>query len=148
MGLAATTENRKFDVWGSRGLNGIDGQVSTFLGFALPEQENWAVIGDLTALYDLPGPWILSQMPKTQVNLVVVNNEGGKIFSRMFPQAEFQNQHRLRFGAWAELWGLQYEKWNEVPGQLREAQGNRLIEMLPDEASTQRFWKKYQELFK
>ncbi len=148
--LAATSVDRNFDVWASRGLNGIDGQVSTFLGFAESESQNWLILGDLTALYDLPGPWILSQLLKTSVHLVVVNNGGGKIFSRMYSQKEFQNRHQLRFQGWADLWGLSYEQWHQVPQTLQSdfddptVVVHRLIELLPDEEATDRFWKKFQ----
>jgi 2-succinyl-5-enolpyruvyl-6-hydroxy-3-cyclohexene-1-carboxylate synthase len=142
--LAASLAFYPSDIWASRGLNGIDGQISTFLGFCSPEFENWGIFGDLTTLYDLPGPWILNQLPQIKTSLVVVNNEGGKIFSRMFPQKEFLNQHQIRFQGWAELWGLSYEKWREVPQAPQVTQTNRVIELLPDELATQRFWKKFQ----
>ena len=144
--LAATYESQAFDLWASRGLNGIDGQVSTFLGYAHPKKENWAILGDLTALYDLPGPWILPQLKETIVNLVVINNGGGKIFSRMFEDPIFQNVHSTRFKAWADLWGLDYECWEEISQIRTGAQKSRIIEVRPDEFTTQRFWKSYQTL--
>ncbi len=144
--LAASFESRNYDVWASRGLNGIDGQVSTFLGYSRENCENWALIGDLTALYDLPGPWILPQMKPMPISICVMNNGGGKIFSRMFPHQEFLHKHQIRFRSWAELWGLKYEQWNEVPKQSLVTSGHRMIEMIPDEDATQRFWKKYEEI--
>ncbi len=135
--LVATSEDRGFKVWASRGLNGIDGQVSTFLGYSSPESENWAILGDLTTLYDLAGPWVLSQLQNIQVNLVVINNGGGKIFSGMFRQKEFQNEHEVEFRAWAELWGLDYELWKEVPADGGEElpraarKRSRIIEIQP-----------------
>ncbi len=144
--LAATRMNRNCEVWASRGVNGIDGQVSTFLGFAGENTENWMIIGDLTALYDLPGPWILSQLPKFSANMVVVNNGGGKIFSRMYSQKEFQNCHHLRFRSWADLWGLPFEEWKKVPEQIESENRQRVIEIIPDEEATQRFWKKFQTI--
>ena len=144
--LVATYQSKAFDVWASRGLNGIDGQVSTFLGYAQPKRENWAILGDLTALYDLPGPWILPQLKDTLVHLVVMNNGGGKIFSRMFEDPIFQNAHSTRFKAWAELWGLDYECWEHVSQIQPVANKSRIIEVRPDEVATQRFWKHYRAL--
>jgi 2-succinyl-5-enolpyruvyl-6-hydroxy-3-cyclohexene-1-carboxylate synthase len=144
--LAAVAKAQGFEIWASRGLNGIDGQVSTFLGFARPDTDNWAILGDLTALYDLPGPWILSQMKDISITIGIINNGGGKIFSRMFSQKEFQNQHPVRFKAWADLWGLEFESWDRVPQGMSTHPGHRMIEMVPQEEATQRFWKKYQEL--
>ena len=61
--LAATAVPRGLSVAASRGLNGIDGQLSTFLGYAERQAPNWALLGDLTALYDLEAaPWIISQL--------------------------------------------------------------------------------------
>jgi 2-succinyl-5-enolpyruvyl-6-hydroxy-3-cyclohexene-1-carboxylate synthase len=145
--LAATYATREFEVSASRGLNGIDGQVSTFYGFSEVGKENWAIIGDLTALYDLPGPWALSQISEEiKTSLVVVNNGGGKIFSRMFGPKEFQNPHNLDFAAWAKLWKLHYEQWQSIPDTGIETRSHRIIELTPDDAATQRFWKAYATL--
>ncbi len=145
--LAATYASREYEVSASRGLNGIDGQVSTFYGFSEPEKENWAIIGDLTALYDLPGPWALSQISdEIRTTLVVVNNRGGKIFSRMFGPKEFQNPHNLDFSAWAKLWKLPYEQWQAIPDTGIETRSHRIIELVPDDDATQRFWKAYSSL--
>jgi 2-succinyl-5-enolpyruvyl-6-hydroxy-3-cyclohexene-1-carboxylate synthase len=145
--LAASLEKTRREVWASRGVNGIDGQVSTFSGFAQPEHENWAILGDLTALYDLPGPWILSQLPELSVNVVVINNGGGKIFDRMFTQKVFQNPHSIRFKPWAELWGMDFEEWREVPADLRASTRSRIIEIIPDNAATTRFWSRYSKIY-
>ena len=94
-------------MFASRGLNGIDGQLSTFLGLCQPDRSNWAILGDPTTLYDLSGPWPLAQMPNDlDMNLVVFNNSGGKIFDRMFGTVRFQNIHNLSFEHWAAMWGL------------------------------------------
>ena len=144
--LAATHDDRGFDVWASRGLNGIDGQVSTFLGYAQSHSKNWAILGDLTALYDLPGPWILSQLKDLRMNLVVINNGGGKIFSRMFQDPVFQNHHSFGFKAWADLWGLDYECWERAEQIQANASRSRIIEIKPDPQSTERFWREYQKI--
>lgn len=132
-------------VCASRGLNGIDGQISTFLGLCEAGKENWALMGDLTALYDLAGFWILPQMQDTTVTIVVINNGGGKIFDTMYPSPVFQNQHSLSFKCVAELWGLAYERWTEIP-DFEIASCNRLIELVPDDEATKRFLKKLKAL--
>ncbi len=143
--LAATLENRHFNMHATRGLNGIDGQSSVFLGYSSPQQENWALLGDLTALHDLAAPWILPQLPSTVVNLTIVNNGGGKLFERMFPQKEIQNCHTTRFPSVASLWNLSYEEWNEIPSNI-SCNKNRLIEIIPDNQASQRFWDKLEKL--
>ncbi len=150
--LAANPEFQADDIWASRGLNGIDGQISTFLGYAKPGGSNWALVGDLTALYDLQGPWVLPQLLDTQVNLVIMNNGGGKIFSKMFTPQEFQNNHHLRFSAVADLWSLEYLRWTVVPDHTfrfslpSSGTQSRIIELIPEEAATARFWERYQRL--
>ncbi|MCM2277787.1 MAG: 2-succinyl-5-enolpyruvyl-6-hydroxy-3-cyclohexene-1-carboxylic-acid synthase [Oligoflexia bacterium] len=143
--LVAAGESRGFEVGASRGANGIDGQVSTFLGFAREDRENWAVLGDLTALYDLPGPWILSQRPEIEARIAVINNGGGKIFSRLFADPAFQNEHRTEFEPWAKLWGMNYERWDEVPAAF-DRKGNWLLELKPDSEDTARFWDEFDRL--
>src|SRR5262249_33238452 len=95
--LAATRMRPHSDIFANRGLNGIDGQLSSFLGCSIPEGENWALFGDLTALHDLGGWWVLPQLHPISVRVVVINNGGGKIFARMFPDKEIQNLHQLHF---------------------------------------------------
>jgi len=143
--LAATDDFRGLTTFASRGLNGIDGQISTFLGLCQPHVQNWGIFGDLTVLYDMAGPWILSHLGEVSVTLVVVNNGGGQIFSRMFPHKIFQNPHSLSFESLASFWNLDYEKWETVPqGRQRWVKG--MIELIPDRGATEQFWRKYEEL--
>ncbi len=143
--LAASRSDHQFQVWASRGLNGIDGQVSTFLGFAEKGKKNWAILGDLTTLYDLPGPWILPQLDGLHAEIVVINNGGGKIFSQLYPYEEFQNQHETEFRAWAELWKMDYVKCSRV-SDLKPSDRSRVIEIVPDAEATVRFWAEYRKL--
>lgn len=145
--LAASRSDRGFQFTANRGANGIDGQVSSFLGFSEPGAENWALLGDLTALYDLAGPWILSQIPGLNIKLVVVNNGGGKIFSRMFKNPVFQNEHEVNFAPWAALWKLGYQFWDRIPESIEKLEGNQLIELRPDPVATTRFWNAYDRIF-
>lgn len=120
----------------NRGANGIDGQLSTFLGGAFADRENWAVVGDLTALYDLASPWALRHVAGP-VRIAILNNGGGRIFQGMFDNPRFQNRHAITFEAFAALWGLDYTR------QLDGAPlGPRvLVELRPDQRQTEAFWK-------
>lgn len=145
--LAATLTPKNLEMAASRGLNGIDGQISTFLGFSEESRENWALVGDLTAMYDMAAPWILGQRPALSAHLVVVNNGGGKIFERMFANPAFQNQHALHFEPLARFWGLDYARWEEVPASLPTNFARRtLTEIVPDGDATHRFWAAYDAL--
>jgi 2-succinyl-5-enolpyruvyl-6-hydroxy-3-cyclohexene-1-carboxylate synthase len=138
--LAATANDRHFDLYASRGLNGIDGQISTFLGLSRPREENWAVLGDLTALYDMAGPWILQQLPDHKATIVVVNNSGGQIFSRMFKEKEFLHEHNLSFEPLAAMWQMDYQRVTQCESIGESTSMRRLIELVPDNDATHRFW--------
>ncbi len=147
--LAASHE-RTVATEANRGVNGIDGQIATFLGLARSgASENWAMIGDLTALYDLAAPWALATRAGVRARIVIVNNGGGQIFSRIFRTDLFTNRHNLDFEPWAQFWKLGYRRWATVPSELPElsSQGVEIIEMIPDEAATQRFWERYEALW-
>jgi 2-succinyl-5-enolpyruvyl-6-hydroxy-3-cyclohexene-1-carboxylate synthase len=132
----------------NRGVNGIDGQIATFFGLALPGVENWCLIGDLTALYDLAAPWILAQRGHDLLaRIVVINNGGGQIFSRIFRNDLFINRHEVSFEAWAKMWSLPYQRWTEIPREIVPVSGVEVVELVPDEAATRRFWDRYDELW-
>jgi 2-succinyl-5-enolpyruvyl-6-hydroxy-3-cyclohexene-1-carboxylate synthase len=74
-------------VLANRGVNGIDGVVSTALGIAasgsMEGTRTVALMGDLTFLHDVSG---LVNLPEVPCTFVVLDNGGGGIFS-FLPQA-------------------------------------------------------------
>ncbi len=143
---AATYHSRDFQMACNRGVNGIDGQMATFLGYCSAEQENWSILGDLTVLYDLVAPWITSQLSNINAHVVLINNGGAGIFVRMFAHPAFQNRHQLTFEPLAQFWGWRYEKWNSIPECLSPNQGARLIELTPHPQATERFLQRLKEI--
>ena len=136
--LAATREPPGFEYEANRGANGIDGQLSTFLGWCAPERENVCVVGDLTAIYDLNAPWIVPQLRDVRFRIVVVNNGGGRIFARVsslrtidpaLRERIIENAHDVRFEHWAAMWNID------------------VTELRPDAAASQRVWQRYDELW-
>ena len=71
------------EVFANRGLAGIDGNLSTALGIASKRECTYAVVGDLSFLHDLTA---LVNQEELKLKLIVVNNDGGGIFSTL-PQA-------------------------------------------------------------
>ncbi len=134
----------------NRGANGIDGQISTWLGWTADISETWAVVGDLTALYDLAAGFMLGQVESQGRVLVVVNNNGGQIFGRlprlkaMSPRAAecMINPHSANLSGLAALWGMDHLQIRRADDFDRFEPGEQaiLMEVIPDLAQTQRFW--------
>jgi len=110
-------------VLANRGANGIDGVVSSALGAAAAGCGPVALlIGDLALLHDLGG-LLAARRHALPLTLVVLNNDGGGIFSHL-PIAEygesvcydelFRTPHGLDFASAAALFGLRHtrvENW-------------------------------------
>ena len=146
--LVATREDRGYSIDANRGANGIDGQLSTFFGWCSPDALNVAIVGDLTALYDLNAPWIVPQLDdRVEFQIYIVNNGGGKIFARV-PSLRalsdetrhrlIENEHSISFEHWAAMWNLAYNN--------RDA-GRAVIELKPDGDASARVWQRFDELW-
>jgi 2-succinyl-5-enolpyruvyl-6-hydroxy-3-cyclohexene-1-carboxylate synthase len=75
----------------NRGLSGIDGTVSTAVGAALGRPSSSraiALMGDVTFLHDANGLVVGPAEPVPDLTLVVVNDDGGSIFSMLEQGAE------------------------------------------------------------
>ncbi len=129
----------------NRGASGIDGTVATAAGFARGlGRPVTLLIGDLALLYDLNSLAMLRDVP---VVVVVLNNDGGGIFS-FLPVAErkeffepyFGTPQGVGFESAAKMFGLHYER-PETTGEFVEvyrgacARGSStLIEVRTDRA--------------
>jgi 2-succinyl-5-enolpyruvyl-6-hydroxy-3-cyclohexene-1-carboxylate synthase len=73
-------------VVGNRGLAGIDGMVSSAVGIALGRPRaarTIAYLGDLTFLHDTNGLLIGPGEPRPDLTILVLNDDGGAIFSTL-----------------------------------------------------------------
>jgi 2-succinyl-5-enolpyruvyl-6-hydroxy-3-cyclohexene-1-carboxylate synthase len=136
--LAAAREPRGFEYEANRGANGIDGQLSTFFGWCEPSHDNVCILGDLTTIYDLNAPWIVPQLGHRRFRVVVMNNGGGRIFSRVASlraldpavrEKIIENAHDVRFEHWAAMWNID------------------VTELRPDEEASRRAWARYDQLW-
>lgn len=125
----------------NRGANGIDGQIASAIGMTKKSEDLSIVIGDLTALYDATGLWFKDAV--RTVRVFVINNNGGRIFERLFREQAFYNAHDVRFQGLAAMWNLPYTVLTSVTA----ISGHGLFEIRPDSQQTQRFWKDYDTLF-
>ena len=80
---APVGERRK--VIANRGLSGIDGTISTAIGAALGRESprNIALMGDVTFLHDQSSLVLGPEEERPDLTIVVVNDDGGAIFSML-----------------------------------------------------------------
>lgn len=102
-------------LFANRGANGIDGVVSTALGIqAARKRPAYLLIGDLSFVHDVNG-LIVTRFHETDLTIVIMNNDGGGIFSYL-PQASstehfetlFGTPTGLTFGHVASMYDAQY----------------------------------------
>jgi len=132
-------------VLASRGASGIDGTTSSAIGAALAHGgPAFALIGDLALVHDAAGLALGPDEPRPDLCLVVVNNDGGGIFSSLEPAAFpdsferlFGTPHGTRLAHLAAAFGLPYQRLDK-PGDLPEAlrgHGLRMVEARTDRAA-------------
>ena len=108
----------------NRGVSGIEGQIATAVGFAeAAGRRVTAVLGDVSLLHDL-NSLLLAKASAAPVVIVVVNNQGGRIFDRL-PVARHPEiatpwvttPHAMHFADVARQFGLPYDLAT-TPGEL------------------------------
>jgi len=78
----------------NRGLAGIDGTLSTAVGAALANAgATHALVGDLAFLHDLNGLVIGPAEPRPDLRIIVINDNGGGIFSTLEQGSEAHATH-------------------------------------------------------
>ncbi|AWE08417.1 2-succinyl-5-enolpyruvyl-6-hydroxy-3-cyclohexene-1-carboxylic-acid synthase [Lysinibacillus sp. 2017] len=93
-----TTTNKNVQVFANRGANGIDGVTSTALGFSQGRKtrKTYLFIGDLAFLHDA-NAFIATRYQTCNLTIVVMNNDGGGIFSYL-PQSKIEAHYEDLFG--------------------------------------------------
>ncbi|MBI9074921.1 MAG: 2-succinyl-5-enolpyruvyl-6-hydroxy-3-cyclohexene-1-carboxylic-acid synthase [Desulfatibacillum sp.] len=130
--MAEPPANRGVQVVTNRGVSGIEGNVATSLGFSEGlGRRVTAVMGDVSLLHDLNSLAMLADS-RASVIVVVVNNQGGRIFERLpiqdFPEIAnpmMTTPHGFAFYHAAHMFNLPYAK-AATPGELETAYGEAL----------------------
>jgi 2-succinyl-5-enolpyruvyl-6-hydroxy-3-cyclohexene-1-carboxylate synthase len=121
----AAVDGAGVPVAANRGASGIDGTVATAAGFARGiGGPVTLLIGDLALLHDLNSLAMLRGLP---VTVVVLNNDGGGIFSflpvsdhKPFFEPFFGTPQGMGFEGAAAMFGLRYEN-PETPEEFLAA---------------------------
>lgn len=115
MDMYAACEGSPVAVTANRGTSGIEGTIAAAAGFAVGLNSPVTVlIGDLSFLYDMNSLALLKSLSLPLI-IVVVNNDGGGIFS-FLPISKFQDvfepyfgvSHQLDFKHIAKTFGIDY----------------------------------------
>ena len=84
-------------VLGNRGANGIDGLISTAWGMAnTSSQQTYLLIGDIAFLHDLGGLNVAQDESLPNLKIVIIDNDGGGIFSQLEQGADTYQEHYER----------------------------------------------------
>lgn len=141
-------------LYGNRGVNGIDGTVSTALGLATNGQPTYLVTGDLSLFHDLNG---LAVAKTHNLNLTIIlhNNDGGGIFEYL-PQKGtkhfdylFSTSQGLDYSGAAKLYGCDYTKLSrpdefaDVLTKVNQEKGVHIIEIPTNREYSRQLHRKY-----
>ena len=141
-------------LYGNRGVNGIDGTISTALGLAANGKPTYLVTGDLSLFHDLNG---LAVAKTHNLNLTIIlhNNDGGGIFEYL-PQKGtkhfdylFSTSQGLDYSGAAKLYGCGYTKisspdeLSSVLANVSQEIGVHIIEIPTNREYSRELHKKY-----
>lgn len=134
-------------VLANRGVAGIDGSVSTAAGIALGSGGPcYALLGDLTFLHDVNGLLIGPAEARPDVTVVVLNDDGGGIFSLLEQGAPeyaasfdrvFGTPHHADLAALCAGYGVPHTLVTDpakLAAALTPATGPRVVEIRADRA--------------
>ena len=115
MDMFGAGNNKDYVVASNRGVSGIDGNLASAIGFSNGRRQPVTlVVGDLALLHDLNSLAMLKSA-NYPVTIVVINNDGGGIFSFLPVAASPRNfevcfgvPHGNAFAAAATMFGLDY----------------------------------------
>jgi 2-succinyl-5-enolpyruvyl-6-hydroxy-3-cyclohexene-1-carboxylate synthase len=150
--------NRHYYAYGRRGTNGIDGILASALGMAYKYKPAILLTGDMALMHDL-NSLLIQQEFKGHLSVIVINNQGGRIFEGL-PIADYREPferfvataHSMEFQKLAEAYSISYEtpkSWEELIEKIQvlPTSGVRIIEIIIDSQYNIRLRKKLQQSY-
>ena len=141
-------------LYGNRGVNGIDGTVSTALGLATNGQSTYLVTGDLSLFHDLNG-LAIAKTHNLNLTIILHNNDGGGIFEYL-PQKGtkhfdylFSTEQGLDYSGADKLYGCGHTKisspdeLSRVLAKVGKESGVHIIEIPTDRKYSRQLHRKY-----
>lgn len=128
------TQKKRLNVFGNRGVNGIDGQLATAIGLALGTTSKvYSILGDVTTFYDLSS---LRDIPEN-LHLIIINNNGGRIFDLLNLDKRIVLEHENNFENIVKGFGLTYSQDFSQFGKVK------VLELRPSREESQSFLKEW-----
>lgn len=152
----------EISVYCNRGVNGIDGSLSSAVGIAMAERERpvYLLIGDLSFFYDMNALWN-TKLPDN-LHILIINNGCGEIF-RTLPglkesketQQYVMATHQTNAQGWVESMGCAYKsvrEWNEYvtsmkPFILHQGEKPMVLEIFTDPLRDEEAHKAFYKIF-
>ncbi|MDG4656426.1 2-succinyl-5-enolpyruvyl-6-hydroxy-3-cyclohexene-1-carboxylic-acid synthase [Ectobacillus antri] len=140
----AFTNEKNITIAANRGINGIDGIISTALGMSTVQKPLVLITGDLAFYHDMNG-LLAAKLYGLHAIIVVVNNDGGGIFS-FLPQYGEKKHFEALFGTpigldyahAAAMYGATFERpssWKEFAAAIHKGlanEGLHIVEVRTD----------------
>lgn len=128
------TQTKQMEVFGNRGVNGIDGQLASAIGLAMgTDKQVTCILGDVTTFYDLSS---MREMPHN-LSLIVMNNKGGRIFDMLKLDKRIVLEHENDFKDIAHGMKLTYSNDMKDFGKVQ------VLELFPDRIQSENFLKEW-----
>lgn len=125
-------QKKSFQVYGNRGVNGIDGQLASAIGLAAGTKEKvFCILGDVTTFYDLSS---MRDIPDN-LHLIIMNNRGGRIFDMLNLDKRIVLEHDKDFKEISQGLRLSYST------DLKDLGKVSVLEIFPDSRQSEAFLK-------
>ncbi|WP_226528397.1 2-succinyl-5-enolpyruvyl-6-hydroxy-3-cyclohexene-1-carboxylic-acid synthase [Metabacillus niabensis] len=137
--------DKEISIFANRGANGIDGVVSTALGISADSTEPaFLLIGDLSFFHDFNG-LLAAKMNNLDLTIILVNNDGGGIFS-FLPQSKEEKHFETLYGTpigidfskVVEMYQGEHEKinsWDELHTYFQDKWLNKGLKVIEIETN-------------